>query len=86
MLGGAIGGVVFQRLGPAALYIGASLLALAGGLLGWSALDAPAFTRPHPIAEPVAPPPGPEPVYWPRIPSGRRSPWASMRSSHIVTI
>jgi len=62
MLGGAIGGVVFQRLGPAALYIGASLLALAGGLLGWSALDAPAFTRPHPLAEPVAPPPGPEPV------------------------
>jgi MFS transporter, PPP family, 3-phenylpropionic acid transporter len=62
MLGGAIGGVVFQRLGPAALYIGASLLALAGGLLGWSALDEPAFTRPHPIEEPVAPPPGPEPV------------------------
>jgi len=60
MLGGAIGGVVFQRLGPAALYIGASMLALGGGLLGWSALDASAFTRPHPIEEPVAPPPGPE--------------------------
>jgi MFS family permease len=62
MLGGAIGGLVFQRFGPAALYVGASAFALVGAVLGWVALDSPAFTRPHPIEEPVAPPPGTEPV------------------------
>jgi len=62
MLGGAIGGLVFQRFGPATLYVGASAFALVGAVLGWVALDSPAFTRPHPIEEPVAPPPGTEPV------------------------
>jgi predicted MFS family arabinose efflux permease len=62
MLGGAIGGLVFQRFGPAALPVGASAFALVGAVLGWVALDSPAFTRPHPIEEPVAPPPGTEPV------------------------
>jgi hypothetical protein len=55
MLGGAIGGFVFQRFGPAALNVGASAFALVGAVLGWVALDSPAFTRPHPIEEPVAP-------------------------------
>jgi PPP family 3-phenylpropionic acid transporter len=46
IVGGALGGLLFQHLGPLTLYVGASVLALIGGAVVWLTLSGPAFTRP----------------------------------------
>jgi PPP family 3-phenylpropionic acid transporter len=46
IVGGAVGGVLFQHLGPLTLYVGASALALIGGAVVWLTLSGPAFARP----------------------------------------
>jgi len=46
IVGAGLGGAVFDRLGPAALYVGASALALVGGAVAWGALSAPTLSRP----------------------------------------
>jgi PPP family 3-phenylpropionic acid transporter len=45
IVGGAVGGLVFQRLGAAALYLGAAVLALAGGAVVWVTLAGTEFRR-----------------------------------------
>ena len=64
IVGGAVGGIVYQRLGARTLYVGASALALAGAAIVWATLSGPAFRRPaarvaqaeiEPIIEPVDP-------------------------------
>jgi PPP family 3-phenylpropionic acid transporter len=60
ILGGAIGGVVFQELGPEVLYVGAFAFALGAAVVALAALNRPAFRRPQPVepgAEALAPPP-----------------------------
>jgi MFS family permease len=46
IVGGAVGGLVYQHLGPPALYFGAAALALAGGSVVWWTLTGAAF-GPH---------------------------------------
>jgi PPP family 3-phenylpropionic acid transporter len=46
IVGGAVGGVLFQHLGPLTLYVGASALALIGGAVVWLTLSRPDFNRP----------------------------------------
>jgi hypothetical protein len=60
ILGGAIGGVVYQQVGPVILYVGASLLVLGAGAVAVVALNRPAFTRPvvHTAPSSGAPPIG----------------------------
>ncbi len=66
IVGGAVGGLVYQHLGPQSLYMGASVLALAGGLVVWQTLGGPAFRPARPGTEtpgagpfgPAAAPPG----------------------------
>jgi PPP family 3-phenylpropionic acid transporter len=53
ILGAGFGGFVFESFGPLTLYVGASSLALAGGVAAWFALSAPAVALPHPDVEPV---------------------------------
>jgi PPP family 3-phenylpropionic acid transporter len=43
IVGGAVGGLVYQHLGPQSLYMGASVLAVAGGVVVWQTLGGPAF-------------------------------------------
>ncbi|HEX9122856.1 MAG TPA: MFS transporter, partial [Actinomycetota bacterium] len=58
ILGGAIGGVVFQRLGPEVLYVGACVFALGAGALSMAALNTSQFRRPAPVeGEAVGAPP-----------------------------
>jgi MFS transporter, PPP family, 3-phenylpropionic acid transporter len=59
IVGATVGGLVFQRVGPRALYTGSACLAAAAALVAWRTLAAPAFTRPEPIPAPVAIPPDP---------------------------
>ena len=44
---------MFDHYGPETLYVGASLLTLAGGAVAWIALSTPALSRPAPDVEPV---------------------------------
>jgi PPP family 3-phenylpropionic acid transporter len=53
IIGAGIGGLVFDRHGPATLYVGASLLTLCGAAVAWLALSTPALSRPAHDAEPV---------------------------------
>ncbi|RPJ15050.1 MAG: MFS transporter, partial [Actinobacteria bacterium] len=53
IIGAGIGGLVFDRYGPATLYVGASLLTLCGAAVAWLALSTPALSRPAHDAEPV---------------------------------
>lgn len=53
ILGAGIGGSVYQRFGPVALYTGASVLALAAAGVAWFALSTPALSRPETEIEPV---------------------------------
>jgi PPP family 3-phenylpropionic acid transporter len=46
IIGAGIGGLVFDRYGPATLYVGASLLTLCGAAVAWLALSTPALSRP----------------------------------------
>ena len=46
ILGAGIGGFVYQHLGPASLYAGASALALSGAVVAWFALKIPELDRP----------------------------------------
>jgi PPP family 3-phenylpropionic acid transporter len=52
ILGAGLGGFVFESLGSATLYIGASALALAGGVAAWFALSDPALSEPGPVPGP----------------------------------
>jgi PPP family 3-phenylpropionic acid transporter len=45
IVGGAAGGLVFEHVGSAALYIGASMLTLAGAAIVWVTLSPPEFGR-----------------------------------------
>ena len=58
VLGGLVGGWVYQRLGATALYFGASAVAALAGVVAQRALDDPALTRPQPVVETGAPPIG----------------------------
>jgi len=53
ILGAGVGGWVFDRFGTVTLYLGASVLALVGGVIAWSALSAPTLAHPTPEVEPV---------------------------------
>jgi PPP family 3-phenylpropionic acid transporter len=53
IIGAGLGGLVFDRFGPATLYVGASLLTLGGGAVAWIALSTPALSRPARDVEPV---------------------------------
>lgn len=53
ILGAGIGGVVYQRFGPVALYTGASVLALAAAGVAWVALSTPLLSQPEVGVEPV---------------------------------
>jgi PPP family 3-phenylpropionic acid transporter len=53
IVGAGLGGWVFDRFGPTTLYLGASALAVLGGVVAWSALSAPSLARPVPDVEPV---------------------------------
>jgi MFS transporter, PPP family, 3-phenylpropionic acid transporter len=57
MVGGALGGWVFQALGPTTLYVSASILAACGGVIVWASMSGEAFRRP-PVERPVTIPPG----------------------------
>jgi PPP family 3-phenylpropionic acid transporter len=46
IVGGPLGGWVYDTLGAVTLYAGASVLCLAGGAIVWRTLNAPAFARP----------------------------------------
>lgn len=53
ILGAGIGGWVYQTLGTATLYAGASGLALGGAVVAWVALSQPTLANPQPEVEPV---------------------------------
>jgi PPP family 3-phenylpropionic acid transporter len=53
ILGAGIGGFVYGHYGPETLYLGASCLALAGAVVSWFALSAPALAHPVPDVEAV---------------------------------
>jgi PPP family 3-phenylpropionic acid transporter len=53
IVGAGIGGWVFDRFGTTTLYLGASVLALVGGIVAWGALSAPALAHPVPDVEAV---------------------------------
>jgi len=59
LIGGTVGGWVYQDVGALAVYAGASVCALSAAVIAWVSLDAPAFTRHQRIERPIAPPPGP---------------------------
>jgi len=59
LIGGTVGGWVYQHVGALAVYGGASALAVCAAAIAWISLDAPAFTRHQAIESPIAPPPGP---------------------------
>jgi hypothetical protein len=52
ILGAGIGGFVFERFGDVTLYVGASVLALAGAVAAWLSLSAPAVSEPLPDTGP----------------------------------
>lgn len=65
IVGAGLGGSVFDRFGPATLYVAASALTLCGGAVAWVALATPALSEPTPAANSVAeiqPVPGAGPV------------------------
>lgn len=45
ILGAAGGGFLYTSVGPRALFVTASMMAVAGGLIGWRALSAPILSR-----------------------------------------
>jgi hypothetical protein len=53
ILGAGLGGWVFDAFGTVTLYLGASTLALIGGVVAWSALSAPTLAHPEPEVEAV---------------------------------
>jgi PPP family 3-phenylpropionic acid transporter len=53
IVGAGIGGFIFESFGDVTLYVGASLLALAGGVGAWIALSDPVVADPQPEIEPV---------------------------------
>jgi PPP family 3-phenylpropionic acid transporter len=59
IVGGTLGGWIYQDVGPLALYAGSSALAVIAAVIAWRTLSAPAFTRPQRIETPVAIPPDP---------------------------
>jgi PPP family 3-phenylpropionic acid transporter len=59
ILGGTIGGFVYQNVGPRALYAGAAGLAAIAAVIAWLTLAVPELTRPERIEPPVAIPPDP---------------------------
>ena len=64
ILGGLVGGWVYEHLGPAFLYGGASIVALIACAIAYRALDDPSLTQPQATPELGAPPLGdlePEP-------------------------
>jgi MFS transporter, PPP family, 3-phenylpropionic acid transporter len=63
ILGAGLGGLVYDRFGSTTLYVGASLLALGGALVGWVALSPEPLSAPRPeISEPEVPAPDVGPV------------------------
>jgi MFS transporter, PPP family, 3-phenylpropionic acid transporter len=59
LIGGTVGGWVYENVGALAVYGGASVCALGAAVIAWVSLNAPAFTRHQKIETPIAPPPGP---------------------------
>ena len=59
LIGGTVGGWVYQNVGALAVYAGASVCAVCAAGIAWISLNAPAFTRHQQIEAPIAPPPGP---------------------------
>lgn len=53
ILGAGIGGMVFDRFGTVALYLGSSALVLVGAAVVWAALSAPSLAHPVPEVEAV---------------------------------
>ena len=45
-MGAGAGGLVYQHMGPATLYLSASVMAMAGAVVAWVVLDMPALDRP----------------------------------------
>jgi DNA-binding Lrp family transcriptional regulator len=54
IIGAGIGGLVFDRYGPATLYVGASLLTLCGAAVAWLGLSTPALSRPATMRSPCS--------------------------------
>ncbi len=54
IVGNGVGGLVYEFAGPVALYAGASVLAVAAGVVAWFALSTPTLSEPERAAEPVA--------------------------------
>jgi MFS family permease len=46
IIGGGLGGIVYERLGPTTLFVGSSVLALVGGVAAMIALRTPQLDRP----------------------------------------
>ncbi len=53
IVGAGLGGLVFDRFGPATLYVAASALTLVGGVVAWFALATPSLSEPIPSGEAV---------------------------------
>jgi PPP family 3-phenylpropionic acid transporter len=53
ILGAGVGAWVYETRGTVTLYVGASVLALAGAAVAWIALSAPGLANPEPAIEPV---------------------------------
>ena len=52
ILGAGVGGFVYQHAGPLVLYVGASVLALAGAVTAWFTLNVPELDDPAAAGEP----------------------------------
>ena len=55
IIGAGLGGLVYEHMGPAVLYTGASGLAVAGAVVAWFALDVPLLRDPLPPGLPAEP-------------------------------
>jgi len=61
IIGAGIGGLVYEHAGPATLFVGASGVAVAAGVVAWFALSTPALARPMRELPDVEAGAGPEP-------------------------
>ncbi len=55
IIGGVLGGFVYETFGPVTMYVGSSALVLIGAAVSWITLSTPEFGRPGDAAEPDAP-------------------------------
>jgi PPP family 3-phenylpropionic acid transporter len=55
IIGGVLGGFVYETFGPVTMYVGSSALVLIGAAVSWITLSTPEFGRPGDVAEPDTP-------------------------------